>query len=86
MPSSAAILEIPLDVLESARLDVEELRVELAIHLYASGRLGLGKARELAGLSLWQFRQLLGNRKIPAHVSVHDLEHDLETLRQLDDR
>ena len=76
-------LEIPQDVLDSARLSIQELRAELALHLYSQGRLGLGKAHQLAGLSLWEFRQLLGARRIPAHVSSEDLAQDLRVLEDL---
>ena len=82
MPVTAH-LEIPQDVLDSARLTVDQLRVELAVHLYAQGRLSIGKAHELAGLSLWEFRQLLGLRHIAPHFQAEDLEQDLETLRHL---
>lgn len=82
MPATA-YLEIPQDVLDSARLTVQQLRVELAVHLYEQGRLSLGKAHELAGLSLWELRQVLGLRHIAPHFEVEDLEQDLETLRQL---
>lgn len=81
---ATAHLEIPDDVLDAAKLSLEEIRVELAIHLYAQGRLSVGKARELAGLSLWDFRQIAGRRKIPVHFDADDLEQDLITLRQLD--
>lgn len=81
--TATASLEIPQDVLDSARLSIDELRVELAVHLYAQGRLSLGRAHELAGLSLWQFRQILGARRIPAHMDAEDLRQDLATLREL---
>jgi predicted HTH domain antitoxin len=84
MPAATAHLEIPQDVLDSARLTADQLLVELAVHLYAQGRLSLGKAHELAGLSLWEFRQILGLRRIAPHFDTEDLEQDLETLRQLD--
>ncbi len=61
-----------------------EMQTELAIHLYEQGRLSVGKAHELAGLSLWEFRQILGSRRIPPHFDDDDLSQDLETLRQLD--
>jgi len=48
-------IEVPQDVLDSARVTVTEAKVELALALYAQGRLGIGKARELAGMSLWGF-------------------------------
>lgn len=83
--TSTAYLEIPQDVLDSARLSLPQVLVELAVHLYEQGRLSIGKAHELAGLSLWEFRQLLGFRRIPTHFAAEDLEQDLETLRQLGD-
>ena len=77
------VLEIPADVLDSARMTVEEAKLELAISLYAQRRLSLGKARELAGLSLWEFRQILASRWIPPQYDVEDLDQDVETLRRL---
>lgn len=79
----AAHLEIPKDILEAAGLSLEEAKVELAVHLYATDRLSIGKARELAGMSLWAFRQLLANRRLHPHYNVEDLEDDVSTLRDL---
>ena len=76
-------IDIPQDILDSARISVPEIKVELAIHLYAQGRLSIGKARELAEMSLWQFRHLLAARQIPVHYDVDDLEDEVATLRQL---
>lgn len=81
--SATAFLEIPQDVLDSARMTASQLLVELAVHLYEQGRLPIGKAHELAGLSLWEFRQLLGFRHISPHFDTEDLEQDLESLRHL---
>jgi len=83
MSAAVAHLEIPRDVLDSARLSLADLKVELALHLYALGRLSIGKAHELAGMSLWEFRQVLGSRRIPPHYEVEELEQDMATLRQL---
>ena len=73
-------MEIPRDVLDSARLTLRELKLELAVHLYSQGRLSIGKARELAGMSLWEFRQVLGTRRIPPHYDVEEFREDLGTL------
>jgi predicted HTH domain antitoxin len=81
--SATAYLEIPQEVLDSARMTADQLLVELAIHLYEQGRLSVGKAHELAGLSLWEFRQMLGLRHIEPHFEADDLKQDLETLRHL---
>jgi predicted HTH domain antitoxin len=45
--------------------------------------LSIGKARELAGMSLWEFRQLLASRRISPHYDVVDLNEDVATLREL---
>lgn len=76
-------LQIPQDILDSARLTPKDLKVEIAVHLYEEGRLSLGKARELAGMSLWEFRQMLAARGIAPHYDVEDLEEDMATLREL---
>jgi len=76
-------LTIPQDILESARITPSELKTEMAVYLYVSGRLSIGKARELAGMSLWQFRQLLASRQIPPHFDESDLNADIDTLKGL---
>jgi len=76
-------IEIPQDILDSARLTGPELKKEMAVYLYSQGRLSIGKARELADMSLWEFRQLLGSRRISPHYDVADLEEDVSTLRQI---
>ena len=78
-----ATLEIPQGVLDAAQMNTQELRRELALALYAQGRLSLGKARELAGLSLWEFRQWLGLRRIEAHYDTAEVRDDIATLRAL---
>ncbi len=78
----AQVIEISQDVLDSSRLTMEQVRVELAISLYNQKRLSIGKARELAGLSLWEFRQYLGQRQIPAHYDIPDLKEDIRTLKK----
>jgi predicted HTH domain antitoxin len=77
------ILEVPQDILDSARLSVPELKVELAVHLYEQGRLSIGKARELAGMTLWEFRHLLAARRISPHYDETDLDEDVATLHRL---
>lgn len=76
-------LEVPQDVLDSARMTPSELKVEMAVHLYTRGRLSVGKARELAGMPLWEFRQILASRRIPPHYDEADLAEDVNALREL---
>ena len=81
--SAVIELEVPQDILDSARLTPAEAVVELAVALYAEGRLSLGKARELARMPLWRFRQLLASREIAPHYDVTDVEDDLRAVRVL---
>jgi len=45
--------------------------------------LSFGKARELAGMTVGAFQQLLGSRAIPVHYDVEDYEEDLTALKEL---
>ncbi len=74
-------LEIPEDFgrrLQADRDQAEaELHLELAIALYRDGKLPPGCAAEIAGLSRWQFEDILRQRQVPMPYTVADLEHDL---------
>ena len=76
-------VEVPSEVGHAVRMDAEELRRELAVHLFERGKLSFGKAREMAEMTVWGFQQLLGERDIPMHYDVEEFEEDLETLRKL---
>lgn len=76
-------IEIPEDILASARLAPEDVPIELALALYAYRRLSIGKARELAGLSLSEFRHLAASRQIPIHLDVGDIEDEIADLNRI---
>ena len=77
------LLRVPRSTLAAAELTPEQALIELAVHLYAENKLSFGKARELANLSVWEFRQILGARRIPAHYGLEDLKQDAETVEWL---
>ena len=81
--TTTKVLEIPQDILDTARLTIDELKVELAVYLYADRRLSLGQARELAAMPLWTFRQLLASRRISPHYDVDDLDADVAVLSEM---
>ena len=76
-------VEIPREILQATRMTEEELRHELALHLFEEEKLSFGKARELSGMSVWDFQQLLGSRGIPVHYDVASYEKDRETLKKM---
>ena len=81
--SSTVTIEIPREILHVTRMTPEELRRELAVSMFQQGKLSFGKAREMAGMTVWAFQQLLGSRGIPVHYGIEDYEEDLTTLREL---
>ena len=81
--SSTISIEIPREVIHASRLKPEELKRELAVLLFQQARLSFGKARELAGMTVWTFQHLLASRDITVHYELEDYEEDLTTLKEL---
>ena len=77
-------IQFPRRLVDAAKVTSDELKIELAVHLYKERRLSIGHAREMAGLSLWEFRQILASRKISPHYDVADLDEDMKTWAELD--
>jgi predicted HTH domain antitoxin len=82
---SQLVLKIPGDVVDALRLPPDEvsteLRKELALALYQRGILSSGKACSLAGLTRWEFEELLGRRKIPRHYTQENMDEDIDYAR-----
>ena len=81
--STTVSFEIPREVLRASRMTEDDLRRELALHLFEEEKLSFGKARALAEMSVWGFQQLLGSRGIRVHYDVEAYENDRETLTWL---
>jgi len=81
--SSIISIEVPRDVIHATRMTPQELKRELAVYLFQQKRLSFGKAREMAGMTVWTFQQLLGSRGISIHYDIEDYEEDLATLKEL---
>ena len=78
--SAVMTIELPADVMESARISSEEVRLEIAVALFRVERLSLGRAAELAGLSVQTFQEILCTRRIGPHYGVDDALEDARTL------
>ncbi|MGQ9553583.1 MAG: UPF0175 family protein [Anaerolineae bacterium] len=78
-------LRIPESVAQAIRLPgrrmAAQLLTELAVALYGQEALSFGKARELAGMSAYEFAQLLGERGVLRHYGPEELEDDLTYAR-----
>ena len=81
--ANTVMIEISQDIFDAARLTVAEMKLEVAVALYVQGKLSIGKARELADMTLWEFRHVLAARHISPHLDIADVEADLTTLHAL---
>ena len=83
--SRKIVVEIELpDWVRLPRGEVERrVKVELALRLYQKGIVSMGQARRLAGLSKWDFLELLAKEKIPLSYDVEELGKDLKTVEEL---
>jgi predicted HTH domain antitoxin len=81
--SDAIILTVPRDLINITKLTAKELQSELIIALYTRHKISFSKARQLTGLTTWEFRQLLGQRNISPHYDIPDYEQEMMTLQEL---
>jgi len=85
--AKAGIKRVVIEVPENLRVppgELEErLRIELALRLYEKGIASLGQARRIAGLSKWDFLELLAKEGIPLHYGEEELKEDLEVAKRL---
>jgi predicted HTH domain antitoxin len=73
------------DIMQAADISEAELRLEIAILLYDKKKLSTGKARQLAGLPIIEFRKELASRGICVHYDLNNFQEELETLKTLGD-
>ena len=76
-------LTVPRDLVNITKLTTTELQLELIIALYARHKVAFSKARQLIGLTTWEFRQLLGQRNISPHYDLMDYQQEMLTLQEL---
>jgi predicted HTH domain antitoxin len=78
--------EAPIRALGLRDRDIaDEVRRALAVELFREGKLSLGKARELAGLSdKWEMLRLLDSRGVAIDYRADDALEDVEAIDRLD--
>jgi len=80
------VIEVPENLRVPPGELEERLRVELALRLYEKGIASLGQARRIAGLSKWDFLELLAKEGIPIRYGEEELREDLEVAKKLAER
>jgi predicted HTH domain antitoxin len=69
-------IEIPPEVIHTTHMSPQDMKRELALALFQQEKISFGKAREMAGMTVWAFQQLLGSRDIPVHYDIQDYLED----------
>lgn len=59
------------------------LKKELAVYFFQRNLLSFGQARQFADLSMWDFLELLRERKVPLHYGIPEYEEDIKTIKKL---
>lgn len=76
-------IELPDRELGELKLTPEQIRLDLAVGLYAGRRVTLGRAARIASIPQAQFLHELGQRGMCIHYSVEDAHHDVSMAREL---
>ncbi|HWD19633.1 MAG TPA: UPF0175 family protein [Verrucomicrobiae bacterium] len=84
---STVTVEIPEEVFALAGMQggssSESASKLLALELFREGRVSLGRAAELANVSVEEFMDFSARRKVSAHYPSDDLKEDRETAARL---
>ena len=76
MTNDLYTIEIPPEVIHTTHMSTQDMKLELALTLFQQAKISFGKAREMTGLTVWAFQQLLGIRGITVHYDIEDYLED----------
>ena len=75
---------IPDETLHAANLTERDAKIEIACRLFDAGKLTIGHAAQLAGLTEIEFENELHARGLPRfRYTAEMLDEDVETLKKL---
>jgi len=73
-------LNIPAQVLRSAKVTAEDVLIDFAVYLYDRERLSIGQAKNLAQMDIIFFQKELAKRDVYIKYDIEDYEEDLKSL------
>ncbi|HOO85422.1 MAG: UPF0175 family protein [Prolixibacteraceae bacterium] len=79
-------IELPSDIFlalnESENEIVKNIKISLALRLYFLQKLTIGKAAQFAGLSRYEFENVLAENNIPiSNLTITDVINDTQKLK-----
>lgn len=80
-------IDFPRDLINIFKIREKEfphkVRETLSVELYREGLVSIGKAAEIAKVSIWEMLEILARKKIPLNYYSEDLEADIKTLEKV---
>ena len=80
-------IDLPDQVVQALKIPNNKIKEELikllALKLYEKGVVGIGKARELAGVTKIEFYSLLKIEGIDLNYDIEELEEDIRQLEKM---
>ena len=64
-------------VRELLRIGLRNKLIEDALRMYREGKVSMWKAARIAGLSLWEFIEILKEKEVEIQYGLRELEEDL---------
>ena len=61
-------------------LGLKKYMIEEAVAKYSEGKVSMGKASELADVSIWKFLDVLKERKVPIRYDLEDIKKEIEGI------
>lgn len=77
------VIEISDETMRHAGLTGKELKLMLAVQLFAEEKVTLAAASKLAEMHEVEFQKELANRNIPIHYDVDDFLKDIVTISSI---
>lgn len=81
------MLKLPksiLAIMDSTETSIGQSIMEtVSVSLYHRRQISLGKAAEIAGVSVWQMNQILSKYDVSLDYTAEDAAQDWNTLRQI---
>ena len=59
---------------------IKEYKVKLAVELYRTEKISIGKATEMAGVSIWEMVDILRGQKIPLAYRISDAREEIRRI------
>lgn len=85
MSTGTINVPVPKELKDILKVGEDEVGKEalksIAIELYREGKISMGKAAEIAGISKIEMVGILREKKVPLQYTEKDLEEDLEALK-----